>query len=243
MSKKESKTKKKDKRIKKSKRVKKLTVKQKQNKTIMWALILMISIILIIFLVPYIVKNYINKFEHIGLDFYKTKAGNLNFYTTKIPLVNRYGFPIGDYQISFRNNPLALENIEVNIIENKIEFEKKLPVYISIESEAPICEDNIIAVIGLTNFLDKFGNLNVKGGMDNETYAIENDQVYVTCDSNPNNTVIELRSGDKTRLRRINKNCYEIKYKDCEINQAVEKFILTITESYMKKYEKSIINN
>jgi len=220
----------------KGKKAKKLSLKEKQNRQVIWAVVLMLSVIAIIFIVPFIMKNFINKFVYVGFDFYKTKAGDFFFYTTKIPLVNSYGFPIGDYQISFRNDPRELEDIEVDIIDNKISFEKEEIVYISIESEAPICDDNIIAVVGLTNFLDKFGNLKVKGAMHDVYYTSGNDLVYVTCDNHPDNTILLVKTGNETEIKKTGKNCYELIYKDCEINRAAEKFIITILEGYMEKY-------
>jgi len=212
--------------------------KNKQNKQILWALILMISVIIIIFLIPYIKQNVFNKFEYIGLDFYKTNVKGIVFYSTKIPLINQYGFPIGDYSIYFRNNPEELENINVDIIEKKIEFQKEYMTYISIQYDAPICEDNIIAVVGLTNFLDKFGNLKIKGAMNDVTYASTNDLEYATCKTNPNNTVILIKTGNETLISKTGRNCYELQYKGCEINKVTEKFILTIMEDYMEKYNK-----
>ena len=212
------------------------SLRKKQNRQILWALVLMASVIIIIFLVPYIKQNVINKFEYIGLDFYKADLEGILFYYTEIPLINQYGFPIGDYSIYYRNDPRELENISVEIIENKIEFQKEDLVYISIQYDAPICEDNIISVVGLTNFLDKFGDLDLKGAMNDVMYASNNNLPYVTCETSPNNTVIEFRTGNETEVKRINKNCYEIVYKDCEINKATEKFILTIMKGYMEKY-------
>lgn len=214
------------------------SLKQKQNRQIIWALVLMASIIIIIFLVPYIKQNVFNKFEYIGLDFYKTKTDNIIFYFTKIPLVNQYAFPIGDYSIYFRNNPKELENISVGIIEKKIEFQKDNIVYISIQYDAPVCDDNIVAVVGLTNFLDKFGNLKVKGAMNDAVYASNNNLDYITCKTNPNNTVILLKTGNETMISKTGRNCYELQYKECEIDRVTEKFILTIMEEYMKKYNE-----
>lgn len=221
---------------------KKLTKKETQNQQVMWALVLMACLFLIIFLTPYILKNVINKFDHIGLDFYKTKAGDLRFYTTKIPLLNNQGFPIGDYQISFRNDPRELESIETAIPDNIVEFEKDFPVYISIPYDVPICDDNIIAIVGMTNFLDRFGTLNIKSGMHDITDS-EIEIETVTCDTHPDNTVLFLKIGNETLLKRINKNCYEIQYKDCEINMATEKFILTIMEKYMERYHNLDVRN
>ena len=66
---------------------KELSLKQKQNRQIIWALVLMAGVIIIIFLVPYIKQNVFNKFEYIGLDFYKTKTSDIVFYYTKIPFL------------------------------------------------------------------------------------------------------------------------------------------------------------
>src|SRR4030042_118518 len=117
-------------------------------------------------------------------DIEKPKEEGIDFYYTKIPLINQYGFPIGDYSIYFRNDPRELENISVDIIENKVEFQKQDWVYISIQYDAPICEDNIVSVVGLTNFLDKFGELDVRGAMNNVMYASNNNLEYVTCNTN-----------------------------------------------------------
>jgi hypothetical protein len=219
-------------------KLKELSLKQKQNRQIIWALVLMAGVIIILFLVPYIKQNVFNKFEYIGLDFYKTNINGIIFYSTKIPLVNSYNFPIGDYSIYFRNNPKKLENISVDIIEKKIEFQKNSTTYISIQYDAPVCEDNLVAVVGLTNFLNKFGNLKVKGAMNDAVYASSNKLDYITCKTNPDNTVLLLKTGNETMISKTGKNCYELQYKDCEINKATEKFILTIIENYMKKYNE-----
>lgn len=217
---------------------KELRLKQKQNKQIIWALVLMISIIIIIFLIPYIKQNVFNKFEYIGLDFYKANVEGIVFYFTEIPLINQYNFPIGDYSIYFRNDPRELENISVDIIEKKIEFQKEGIIYISIQYDAPVCEDNIVSVVGLTQFLDRFGNLKVKGAMNDAVYASNNDLDYITCKTDPNNTVILIKTGNESMISKTGRNCYELQYKDCEISKVSEKFMLTIIENYMKRYEE-----
>jgi hypothetical protein len=224
--------------IEKSKEGDSKNLRKKQNNQILWALVLMASIIIIIFLVPYIKQNVFNKFEYATLDFYKANINDIIFYYTEIPLINQQGFPIGDYSIYFRNDPRELENISVDIIERKIEFQKNNTVYISIQYDAPVCEDNIVSVVGLSNFLDKFGNLQIKGAMNDAMYASNNDLDYITCETNPDNTVILLKTGNETMISKTGRNCYELQYKECEINKATEKFILTIIENYMQKYNE-----
>ena len=58
-----------------------------QNKQLKWAVFLMTSIILIIVVVPFINTNFINKFDYHGLTFQKTQLGQLEFYSTKFPVV------------------------------------------------------------------------------------------------------------------------------------------------------------
>jgi len=62
------------------KQKKKLTKKEMQNRQIMWAVILMISLILIVVAVPLIKKNFIDKFRYINLDFQKTRIQQALFF-------------------------------------------------------------------------------------------------------------------------------------------------------------------
>ena len=202
------------------------------------AVILMVSVLLIILIVPFVVKNFINKFEHNGIEFQKTKLGEIIFYSTRIPLSNIQGQAIGTYSINFREDPRELEFIEVIIPDNVIDFAKGKTVYISLEADVPICEDNLIAVAGLTDFLKSFGALSVKGAMSNASYANETGFPYVTCKNHPENTVILIKNGEETIIKKTGDNCYELMYKDCEINKVTEKFGLIILKKYMKYFEK-----
>ena len=42
--------------------------------------------------------------------------------------------------------------------------------------------------------------------------------------------------GILTEIKKINRDCYELTYKDCEINQVSEKFILLVLERYMSYF-------
>ena len=213
-------------------------LKKNQNKQIFWAVFLMVLIILIIIAVPFIVKNFINKFVYINLDFYKTKLGKITFYSTKVPLTDKQMNILADYNINLRNNPRKLDYIKVNVSENKVIFKKSLTVYISLESNSPRCEDNVISVVGLTQFLKEFGNFTVKAAMDNKTYANETGYPYVTCSNFPTNTVIHLTSGNSSEIKKINDNCYELIYDNCRINPVAERFMLIILEDYMGYFKR-----
>ena len=220
------------------KKPKKNTLKEKQTRQLLWAIILMVSIILIVIFVPLIKKNYLDKFEYIGLDFQKTQAGEVMFYSTRIPIANQKGEVTGSYAINFREDPRELESIKVDIPDGVVTFLRDKMMYISIQSDIPICGDNVIAVAGLTDFLKSFGALQVKGAIDNESHANETGFPYVTCENTLANTVIMVRNGNETIIKKSGENCYEIEFKGCEINKATEKFSLIVLERYMSYFGK-----
>lgn len=215
-----------------------LGLKKNQNKQIFWAVFLMVLVILIIITTPFIVKNFINKFVYINLDFYKTMMGKITFYSTKVPITDKQMNIIADYDINLRNDPRKLDYIKVNVSENKVIFKKFMTVYVSLESNSPRCEDNLISVVGLTQFLKEFGNFTVKAAMDNKDYANETGYPYVTCSNYPTNTVIHLTSGNSSEIKKINDNCYELTYDNCRITPVTERFMLIILEDYMGYFKR-----
>jgi len=228
----EEKVRKENEKEEKVKEIPKIKLKERQNKQLIWALTLMILVILIIIFVPIFIRNFIDSFSYSGLKFQKTKMGELMFYSTRIPLLDKDGNSIGTYAMNFRNDPRKLNYIGKEI-DNNVSFLRKNTVLVSVQGDAPICEDNLIAVAALTDFLRNFGALNVKGAMSDAKSANESGFPYVTCENSTYNTVIMIKSGNESIIKKNYKNCYEIQYKDCEINQAVEKFILIIIENYM----------
>jgi len=225
----------------KSKKKKKLSKKDIQNRQIMWAIILMASIILIVIFVPFITKNYINEFVYLKLDFQKTKLGEIFFYSTKVPIADGQGKVVDDYTMNFRNNPKKLEKIEVSYLKNDVDyvyFRKDAIVYISLNPEMEVCEDNVIALLPFAGFLRDFAMQNVSSAVSDEDYANSTGILYVTCENSPDNTVIYVNSGDKTEIKKTAKNCYELTYADCEITKVTERFTLLVLEKYMSYFTK-----
>ncbi len=213
-------------------------LKEKQNKQIMWAIILMAAMIIIILSVPFFVSNYINKFDYKGLEFTKTKLGKIDLYTSSIPIVGSSGSITGknilsEYSFYLRNDPRKLENVEAALDVNNITFIKNKAVYISYNSSDPRCEYNTVSAAELGRFLINFGNLNATGSFVNEDYAKAGKVPYVTCENTLHNTVILVFSGDEDKVSKRNENCYELEYKECDILQVIERFILAITEGYL----------
>jgi len=217
---------------------KKLNLSKKQNKQILWAVILMGGIIAIIILVPLLKHNFFDKFTYINLDWQKTQLGDLIFYSIKIPIADRGGQITGIYTMNFRNDPRKLEYINNEIDDNLVNFESDEIVYISLNAEMEACGDNAIALINFAGFLRDFAELEIESAVSDENSANENGLKYITCDNSLENTVININSGDESKINKINENCYEIIYNSCEIIPVTEKFMLTILEHYMSYFKR-----
>ncbi len=215
---------------------------KKQNSQLKWALFLMISFLIIVIAVPYMQMNFINKFSYNGLTFQKTKIGELMFYSTKFPVISLTGETIGDYAVNLRNDPRKLGNVFTNVSNGTIRFaidgEKFGTVYITLNPAMKICEDTVISMAGLSAFLGDSG-LEVKSAYSDEAYAKQQNATYRWCDSSQFDTVIYVTDGEKTSIKEIDDNCYQIEFTNCEILQASEKFQLLILEEYMKRVNNS----
>ena len=225
-------------------------IKQKQNKQLMWAIFLMISVIVIIISVPYIRDNVFNKFNYNGMTFQKTMFGQLVFYNTKLPLFSQPGSTsvgtglvieelqnnrkqTGSYELSLRQDPRILDNIKVDLDINNITFIKSNTVYVTYNASDPICEHNVISAADLARFLIYFGNLKAEGSTVSKEYGKANNIPYITCENNPENTVINMVAGDESKIFKVKDNCYELMYANCDILGVTNKFILTLAEGYL----------
>lgn len=218
-------------------------IHKKQNNMLKWVFFLMIGIIVLVILVPYVKMNYFDRFEYGGLEFQKTQLGELVFYSAKFPVVGLTGNVIGNYAVNLRNDPRDLEYINVNVSEDKIKFaidDKEFgDVYISLYPFMETCEDTGIAMVTLAGYLRDSG-LEVKSAVTDKAYARNNNQTQKWC--SPFETVIVISDrgvftdGNETAITEIGKNCYEIKFKDCEVMQATERFMLIILEEYAGRF-------
>ncbi|MBS3078756.1 hypothetical protein J4218_01415 [Candidatus Pacearchaeota archaeon] len=217
---------------------KKRDIKKRQNSQIALAIFLMLFVIAIVFLVPYVMNNYVNKFSYINLDFKKEKYGEVMFYSTKIPLVIDNGNVVGSYGLDLRSDPRELEYIQANISKEDLVVLRNKKTYVSVASDIKPCEDNTIAIVNFGRFLNGFSQLDIKGATNDEKYSKEQNITYANCEVYPNNTVILIKNGNETKIERKSKNCYELTYKDCEIIQITEKFDLLILTYYMDNFER-----
>lgn len=222
----------------KEKNIKNPEIKTKQNKQIAIAVFLMVFVVVMVFLVPFAIKNYFNKFSYINLDFTKQKYGEVIFYNTVIPIVDNNGKIIQDYELDFRSDPRKIEYIKVNISEGDLKVIRNKITYISVVPDVQECEDNVIAMASFSRFLGGFAQLNVRGASANESYAKEFNTTYANCETKPDSTVIIIKSGNQTRIDKTNKNCYELTYANCDIIAVTEKFNLEILRQYMEMFER-----
>jgi hypothetical protein len=213
--------------------------KKKQNRQIL-IIIIVLGIIIISIALIFFIKESDSNFEYINLEFQKTNTGGVIFYESNIPLADSQGNIVGGYPLRLREDPRKLRDINVDINNSEIVFLKKKVTYISLRADGPICENNIVSVVSLTDFLYNFADLDIKGALDGEEEASAANLSYVTCENHPNNTVILVKYGNETSIKKTGDNCYELEYKDCEINRVTEKFILTNLESYMKYFQRKI---
>lgn len=212
-----------------------------QNKQVKWAVFFMIGIILIVVLFFVIKSNFIDRFDYKGLEFQKTQLGEIRFYSARFPIVSGTGKVIGDYAVNLRNDPRKLDYITINTTTGKIEFavdrNKYGDVYISLNPFMEICEDSGIAVLTLSTFLRDSG-LNVKSAVTDKAYAKANNLTQRWCTNSGFDTVIIVTNGNETSINEIAPNCYEMSFKECEVLQVSERFILIILEDYAKSFVK-----
>ncbi|MBD3253314.1 hypothetical protein GF386_06275 [Candidatus Pacearchaeota archaeon] len=215
-------------------------IPEKPKKQAFWFFILLIFILGVVISVPFIIDNFINKFEFANLDFQKIKQGEITFYFASIPVVDSTGNIIDEYRINFRNDPRDIEKIQLSprIKKEGLKFLKENTVYISLDPSMNPCEDNSVAMFTLGNFLNDSG-LAVKSSFTNKSFAEESRFPYKTCRDSSRNTVIIIKSSNETFINQERTNCYEIIYKDCEIQQAVERFILEVIEDYMNSLDQN----
>jgi len=224
---------------KENQEVKKAVTDKKHNRQLFWIIGLMVVLIASIIAVPIIKQEFFNEFNYMKLDFEKTLTGDAIFYTTNIPIVQNDEIS-GTYLMYFRTDPRELEDISIDeSIEDKgIRFIKQKTVYISIDPYMNSCPENSVALFVLGSFLKDFG-LNAKSGFSDPDYMNSSDFPYISCEHSKSNTVIKVTSGDETKIEREIGNCYVITYKDCEIQQGIEKFILVIIRDYMEYFDRS----
>jgi hypothetical protein len=215
---------------------------EKNHKQLLWAIIIMVLVIVIILAVPFIIKNYFNSFEYSGIDFSKTKLGNIDLFSATIPIfsTDASGTVTGkdvtsEFTLNLRNDPRKLEDINVLLDKENITLTRDRTVYVSYNSSDPPCQHNVLSAANLARFFLDFENVNIEGAVINKDYANQNNIPYITCDNHPHGTVFLMLNGNENLITKIKDNCYLLQYKYCDMLPVTEKFMLTDVEGYMNK--------
>lgn len=218
-----------------------LPKKKKQEKQLFWIITLMIIVVAALIFIPMIV-NYItiknSKFVYAQLDWQKTKAGDMIYYSTRLPVADQYGKVVDSFFINLRNDPRELNKTDFKLTTGIPTFNKEKTVYLSIGEMNRNCVEGSAATLTLAGFLRQFALMNVSAGMSNEKIANESNFPYITCENSRMNTVINIIEGNTTRVEQINSNCYELEYANCDVLKISERFVLEVIEGYMRGFKK-----
>jgi hypothetical protein len=220
---------------------KKEGIEELQDVQTKWMVLLMLGVILVIVVVPFVTKNYINTFEYNGFEFQKTKLGDLIFYSARFPVISGTGNVIGTYAVNLRNDPRDLEGIPVNTRDEKIYFaidgEKFGTTYISLNPFMEMCEgDVVISMATLSGFLKDSG-FEVIPAYTDKAFARDNNVLQRWCHDDMFDTVFVVTDGNTTSITEIGNHCYELQFNNCEVIEVTEKLILTVLKEYASRFE------
>jgi len=198
-------------------------------------LLIFLVIILIVFIVIFSFRKEIGgilvkqeNFDYHGLQFFKTKVGDITFYATDINL-SRAGTE-REYQFYFRTDPRDLDKINFNIISSI-----KPETYVSFYKSAIDCQNISLVAWNIGDFLGKIGS-KVTGAMaepEIQNQSVGNSTLdskeVINCSSNVNATIIVVRANaEKTRVYQDskNKNCFVLEAQNCDLIKVADRFIL-----------------
>lgn len=188
-----------------------------------WIYVL-IGVVIVLGLIYVSYKSYLEskKIEYAGLKFEQKKFGDLNFYYTRIPLFDKNGINTVNYSMYLRNDPRTLEDIK---IEGVIRIKPKT----ILASEPGLqCENNGIAGGELGQAIGLWTK--VITGTQNKTLADNRSIPYVSCNASEgmylDSTSLAFKVANVTGISQKGADCYEISVANCEILEAVERFII-----------------
>ncbi len=198
---------------------------QKQEKRTERQLLKIIGFIAVLVVIFFVAKAYFdarNSIEYEGLTFLKERVSGIEAYKYSYFFVNPQTNDLVNYVLYIRNNPK--EN-PVPLIGDPIVFQQGRFVYVSLDmASIEQCPQSVLAVGDLSRFISGNG-ITVRPGSLTEEEAEERDRRYVTCETTPDRVVIEIASGEETKIT-INDKCHRITVADCNILPATEKYIV-----------------
>lgn len=192
-----------------------LTKKQiNQENKILKNIFIGVGIFVLVFVLVIIFINSSKQFEYHGVEFKAIKQGDIIFYNTVFPMYSSTtGEHTVDYNVYLRKDPRKLKDIS---FDGEINLKELLIIN---ETENFNCDgDGIVAIGNFVQVLKTFGT-NVRKDPN------------ATCDSQGRYTFVQMQEGDETGIEQTGPSCYTINIHDCEILEALEKFML---ETFVK---------
>jgi len=208
---------------KKSKKAKKRKAKDKREKEIAM-LIVSFGLLIIAMIATYWIVEKNKRFEYAGLTWEKIRSGKVIFYKTNFTMIVN-GRP-KTIRLYLRSDPR--KEIDVNA-----SIRLKHLTYISTDPHIESCEKSIVALTELNLFLGVVG-IKTKAAVPNWTESNRTGLPYLTCENKTDYSIIVIKPGEKNEIVQIKKDCYEIRYDNCEALHAIEQFIVEIIKQWRK---------
>lgn len=211
----------------KEKKPKRITKERRLEKELL-GILLFLGVLIVIFVSASSYFKSLNNFEYEGLTFQKQRLGEIPVFLYSYFFKANTGQLI-NYKLYLRHDPREVGNIPIE--GDSISFKKGKVIFISVGSEElQQCQYGVLAVAGISSFL-KDNQFTVSGGESDFWNAGLKRQDWVTCKNHAGNPVIEIFSGNETRID-IENDCYKIQVNDCQVLEAVERFeVQTILDS------------
>lgn len=193
-------------------------VKKNPSSWMWWALVVFV----VVFIILYIVFSKIGTFEYEGLAFDKQAYGkDLTLYHHSY--LYTYNGQTYKNNIYLRIDPRE-NDVPVN---GNILFTKGRAVFMGINNTNIIsCNDSSIATGAISQFFAN-NQFDLKIGTNDINESKNRKQIYVDCNKAKDNTAIIIQDSNITEIIKKENGCYIINVNQCEIESAVEKFIIS----------------
>ena len=179
---------------------------KEQNK-ILRNVLIGIGIFILFFIVGFYFMNSVKNFEYNNIKFDIVREKKITFYHTSFPMTYESGEK-AIYNAFLRKDPRKTGEIS---IEGKVSLFEMLVLN---SSENFNCNgDGVIAIANFNNILGALGT------------KVVNDP-NASCDEYGRYIFINLQKGNKTEIKNVGKNCYNLKINNCEVLDVTERFLI-----------------
>ena len=190
------------------------------EKHLKYIVLIMVVLLLGVFLVYFFITSS-KTFSYGGLDFQKVNYDKLQLYYSKIPQKTATGEVIRNYNLYLEKDPRTLKGISV---QGTILLKTNLIV--STDPAIDKCSGGAVAGAKLNDFFSASEIKPVWSASMNESYALEKNKSYVTCNESLPYTILLVQPGDKNQIVQVSTNCYSLEIKDCQTIDVIERFIV-----------------